>query len=410
MKAAGGLMGSVRRGSLSLVSASTLFVLGACVPAHTPTVPATDQSNIVSGMQVGLGECVTMQPPTGKGLTDTVLTALVSKGVNLIGNALTEAGKDKTWKAIASRNLPGGAAFPVCVQVVRGRFRTDAAPVTAEWLKPYSAIPNAYDLLKKNGLWPADKPDFFFEGVIVKSEDKSAATIRPVFAVLNEPQGTRATGDDDRSVVAFFSFSTAGTRPDLNANPAATVVLGSMVAGRILKFPPGGADKASTPYEASWFTLSETDARKPLTMTSLVSETQSGSAFFAFLASIFNDEAVKKAITERANIILVPGAGQAAEEKETKEARTAADAADTKLADAITKLVDCKAAAAKEVLAKGALAKAALRSYLAANAALPTPSAKITDADIDLINLYAPDGVSGACNTMHQKLTGKLIQ
>jgi hypothetical protein len=396
---------------VTLLATSTLIGLGACVPAHTPTVPAAATSNIVEGMQVGLGPCVTTQPPTGKGLTDTVLTALVSKGVNLIGSALTEAGKDKTWKVMGSRNLPGGAGFPACVQVVRGRFKTDAPAAGADWLTAYAAIANPYEQLKKNGVWPADKPDFFFEGVIVKSEDKTAATIRPVFAVLNEPQGTRSTGGEERSVVAFFAFSTAGTRPDLNANPAATVVLGSMVPGRILKFPAAGTvEGASTPYEASWFTLSESDARKPLTMTSLISETQSGSPFLAFLASIFNDEAVKKAITERANVILVPGAASAAEDKETKEQRTAADTADTKLADAITKLVDCKAAPAKDVLTKGALAKAALRSYLAADASLPTPTKKITDADIALINLYAPETVSEQCNSMHEKLTGKRIQ
>ncbi len=61
------------------------------------------------------------------------------------------------------------------------------------------------------------------------------------------------------------------------------------------------------------------------------------------------------------------------------------------------------------MLAKGAAAKAALRSYLAADSALPTPTKKITDNDIALINLYAPDGVAGQCDAMHQKLTGKLI-
>lgn len=403
-------MGSVHKACMSFLGAPALFGLSACVPAHMPTSTVALTPNIVEGMQIGLGPCVTTQPPTGKGLTDTVLTALVSKGVNLIGNALTEAGKDKTWKVMGSRNLPGGAAFPVCVQVMRGRFKTDAPATSAEWLKAYSAINDPYEQLKKNGLWPADKPDFFFEGVIVKSEDKTAATIRPVFAVMNAPQGTRSTGGEERSVVTFFSFSTAGTRPDLNANPAATVVLGSMVPGRILKFPAvGAAENASTPYEASWFTLSESDARKPLTITSLVSETQSGRAFFAFLASIFNDEAVKNAITERANVILVSGAAAAAEDKETKEQRTAADTADSKLADAITKLVDCKAASAKEILTKGAAAKAALRSYLAADSALPTPTRKITDNDIALINLYASAGVAGQCDAMHEKLTGKPI-
>lgn len=402
-------MSSVRKTCMTLLGASALLLIGACRPAHSPLAPVT--ANIVAGVQIGVGPCITKQPPTGKGLSDTVMTALVSKGVNLLGNALTEAGKDKTWNAMGSRNLPGGlAVFPACVQVLRGRFNTDAPANEALWLKEYASEAGAYDQLKKNGLWPADKPDFFFEGAIVTSEDKSAATIRPLLAVLNDPQGTRSTGGDERSVVAFFAFSTAGTRPDLHANPAATVVLGSMPRGRILKFSSmGEVDKSSTPYEASWFTLSEADARAPLTVTSLISETQSGSPFFAFLASIFTEESVKSAITERANVILVPGAREAAKESQIKEQRTAADTADSTLADVITNLVGCNAADSKDVLTKGAAAKAALRSYLAADAALSKPLKKINDADIDLINLYVPDTVAKQCNDMHEKLTGKRL-
>lgn len=403
-------MNHLRRSCAALSGAMAVFLVAACNTTSAPTSSREPAgANLVTGVQVALGACVTTQPPTGKGLADTVLTSLVSKGVNLLGNALTEAGKDRTWKAMGSRNLPGGsAAFPACVQVVRGRFRTDTPAAEAPWLSQYAVVSNAYELLKTNGLWPADNPDFFFEGAIVTSEDKTAATIRPLLAVLNEPQGMRATGGEERSVVVFFAFSTAGVRPDLGANPAATVVLGSMVPGRTLRFPSGGVDKSSTPYEASWFTLSDADARKPLTVTSLVSETQSGSPFFAFLASIFNDESVKKAITERVNVILVPGVRAAVEETQIKEQRTAADNVDSKLADAIAKLIDCNASG-KDALAKGAAAKAALRGYLAADAALPTPLKKIGDADVGLINLYAPDTVASRCNDLHEKLTGKRL-
>lgn len=389
---------------------STVLLLAACGTTSDPE--ATRKSlgaHLYEGVQVGVGHCVTSQPPTGKGLTDTVLTALVSKGVNLLGNALSEAGNDKTWKTVASRNLSGGAVFPACVQVVRGRFATDKPAAEAPWLKEYAPSEDAYTLLKRNGLWPADKPDFFFEGAIVLSEDKTAATIRPVLAVLNKPQGTRGTSGAERSVVGLFAFSTAGTRPDLDTNPAATVVLGTMWPGQILKFPSAGEMPASsTPYESSWFTLSEADARNPLTLTALVAETQPGSAFFAFLASIFNDESVKSAATDRANVIFVPGAREAAEKTRTGEQRTAADSADTKLADAIGKLAECKAAD-NDGLAKAVAAKTALRGYLAADAALPNPMKKIRDQDIDLINIYVPAEVSARCNDLYEKLTGKRL-
>lgn len=392
-------------------SAISLTLLAAC---STTSDPAPQHkavaANTYQGVQVGVGPCVTSQPPTGKGLTDSVLTALVSKGVNLLGNALNEAGKDKTWKAMASRNLPGGAAFPACVQVIRGRFNTDKPAADGGWLKAYAVPADAYKILTKNGLWPSDEPDFFFEGAIVLSDDKTAATIRPLVAVLNDPQGTRLTSGSERSVVALFAFSTAGTRPDMESNPAATVLLGSMRPGQVLKFPASGETPASsTPYEPSWFTLSEADARKPLTLTALVAETQPGNPFFAFLASIFNEDSVKKAVTDRANIVFVPGAREAAEDARTKDQRTAGDTADTKLAEAMGKLAECKAADDKDALTKAVGAKTALRSYLAANAALPNPAKKISDKDVDLINIYVPAEVKTRCDDLYEKLTGKRL-
>jgi hypothetical protein len=293
------------------------------------------------------------------------------------------------------------------VQIVRGRFKTDVPPTEGSWLEDLKA--GAFDRLKANGVWPADKPDFFFEGAIVTSEDKTAATVRPMLAVMYAPQGDRSTGGSERSVTIFFAFSSAGTRPNLDTNPAATVVLGPMSLGLVQRYPTqGGSNKSSTPYEASWFTLSEADARKPLTVTGMIAETQSGSSFFAFLASIFNDEAVTKATADMANVILVPGARATVEANEIKEQRTAADKVDTTIADAIVKLTACHAAG-KNALAKGAEAKVSLRAYLAADDALPTPLNKIDDKAVALIDLTSPDTIADRCNELHEKLTGKRL-
>ena len=389
---------------------ANMALLSGCAGLQTSSQPKTAEvANISSGIQVGLGPCVTAQPPTGRGLADSALTALVSKGVNLLGNALTDAGNDKTWKSVGTRNLPGGAAaLPQCIQILRGRFKTDEAPTAAAWLKEYAPSGNPLSTLTASGLWPADRPDFFFEGAIVTSEDKTAVTIRPLFAVLNSPQGTRIVGGEDRSLAIFLAFSPAGVHPNLDTNPAATLVLGPMTPGRPLRFPPGSAAKTSTPYEASWFTMSDADVRKPLTVTALVSETQPGSPFFAFLASVFNDDSVKKAVTDRANLIVVPGAQAAAAQAADKQQQQAAGDVDSKLADALAKLADCKAATT-DVVSKGAAAKASLRSFVTADLALATPSKKIADADINLINLYAPDTVATKCNDVYEKLTGKRL-
>ena len=62
----------------------------------------------------------------------------------------------------------------------------------------------------------------------------------------------------------------------------------------------------------------------------MLSETQSGSALFAFLASVFNSDAVKKSVTEKATVLLVPSVAQDTKAKEEAAARTAAGAADGK--------------------------------------------------------------------------------
>lgn len=104
----------------------------------------------------------------------------------------------------------------------------------------------------------------------------------------------------------------------------------------------------------------------------------------------------------------MPGARESGQESDINERQTASDNADSKLADALNKLKECHSAG-NYLLARGAAAKASLRSYLTANAALSVPQNKILDADIELIDLYAPESVVTRCNDLHEKLTGKRL-
>jgi hypothetical protein len=396
---------------LRRIQALTLILV-----AHLAAQPASaakevpPEPNNYSGIQVALGACVT-QSDAGKGLGSTVLTAMISKGVNLLGAALTAAGSDKTWKTTGSRNIEvGSGTFPACIQVVRGRFRTDA-PLDAEpgWTSEMSLPAGAYDTLKSNGLWPAERPAFFFEGALVPSGDKSAMTVRPLYAVLNAVQGDRALrADDERGVVLFFAFSRAGVSPNLEANPAATVVIGSMRPGRIMKFSGSPTKGYGTPFEASWFTLSEADARKPLTVTAMLSETQSGSPFFAFLASVFGTDAVKNAVTDKATVLLVPSAAEEASRTQQAAQTTAAAAADDKLEKALAKLAACKKAGA-DALSAGAEAKSALRDYLVADSTLPSPVKKVTAGTIGRINLFTPSAIAQGCADVYHDITGETL-
>lgn len=372
-----------------------------CIVFAATTDPGLAAPNVTAGVQIGVGACVTTATPGGRGLADAAVGAIVSKGLNLLGNALAEAGKDKTSKAIGARNLAGGdIPLPACIQVVRGRFRTDAATGNEPWLEGVRS--GATPRLNANGIWLADKPDFFFEGAVVASGDRTALTVRPLMAALNKPQDAGTYRGNERSTVLFLTFTRPGTSPNVESNPSATLVLGSLAPGDVLQYPAAPEVGQSSPYEAAWFSMSEADARKPLTVTALISETAPGSPFLTFLGTILNDDAVRKAATDTAKLVLVPGAAVEAEAAQAKEMASAADKADSTLADAISKLAACFTAGAD--LGKAAAAKSALRAYLAA---VPAARAKIDAKAVDTIDLSAPDTVKQRCSDVHERLTGK---
>lgn len=389
----------------------TASLIGLLVLTASPAIAqrATAVPDTTSGLQVGIGDCVT-QDLSSRDLLSTVLTAVVSKGVNALGAALTSAGQDKTWKATGWRNmdLGGNTKFPKCVQIVRGKFRTNGAASSApDWVSGMQWPASGWTNLNANGLWLAEKPDFFFEGALVPSQDKSAISIRPLFAVMNESQGGRAFRGKERAIALIFAFSAAGTSPNLESNPSATITIGSMVPGQVFRYPPNAGGSSSTPYDAPWFVLSEADARKPMTITTVLSESQAGSEFFKFLASIFNDESVKKEITDRANVLIVPSAGQAAQTAQETTRQSAIATAETKLGLVLGALTTCKAASADDLVSKAVAAKSALRDYMAADLALPTPVKKVTDSTVNSINLYKPSELPTACGAAYRTITGE---
>jgi hypothetical protein len=285
-------------------------IVAACVAgcASIPAAGAKDPVppvNTMAGVQIGVGSCVSLEKKD-RIVSAVAFNALVSEGLNLLGNALTEAGNDKTWNAQGARNLSLGSEepFPNCMQIVRGRFRTDARRAAGDPLKGLSLPEDTLGIFEANGIWLADRPDFVFEGRIVTNIERTAATIRPLYAVMLKPIEDRAFGEGgkERSVVAFFAISKPGQNPTLANNAAATVVLGPMKPGQVLRLPKGPDSNTSkyvgTPYEASWFTMSNADAKGPITVYALVAETQPGNEFAKFLATIFNRPDVRSAITQ----------------------------------------------------------------------------------------------------------------
>lgn len=287
------------------VMVAAICLVGCVNSPEAGTRESAPSANTVSGMQVGLGSCVSLDSDANRSLLPVVFAAAVSEGLNLLNAALSQAASDTTWSVRGARNLPARAdgKFPSCVQIVRGRFRTDFRQASGDPLNGLSLPDGARGRLEANGIWLADRPDFVFEGQILTSADETAATIRPLYATMVRPIEDRGLGEQGmaRSVVAFFALSRPGQSPALDGNPAATVVLGPMRPGQVLRFAGFASDGSGQPsavYDTPWFTLSAADAKGPLTATAMISETRPGNEFAKFLAAIFTRPDVASEITQ----------------------------------------------------------------------------------------------------------------
>ena len=392
----------------NLVSFLTATSLATSV-AQGARTPALSKDEVVSGVQVGIGECA-FAPVRSEGeegrIASVIAAAAISKGVNLLTSAVTAAAQSKTWTATGSRNFQASSkGFPQCVQVVRGKFfanKTDLGTWANSW-------PGQKGPLTKNGLFIAETPDFFFEGEIAASNDSSALAIRPVYSAFSRPIGTRLLRPGkDRSIAIFLAITVPGAKPNLETAPAATIILGEQLPPTYKQYPLGGTTYRS-PLESTWFTFAKVDTLKPFTLHALVTETQGPDAFMAFIASVLSDEKVKTAITTQASQILIPSVGAAAEATEAQAAVTAANNADQKLATAITKLDACRTSAPTGLVVAASQAKVAVRDFKVANDAAPQTerSTDISQELITKIDLSKPAKLKQACEDAYQAIAGE---
>lgn len=385
--------------SLAATAAMTFY--------QSPAFAAAPQSDYyVETTQVGVGACSFAYPRTNEGETKiaaALVTAAISQGVNLLVNAVADAAKAKTWSATAARNFQAKSGnFPQCVQVARGRFYT-TSPHLGPWADTWTGRKEA---LISNGLFLADTPDFFFEGEITASEDKSALSVRPVYSNFQRPIGTRALRPDpSRGIAVFLAITGPGGDPKLATAPAASLILGHQAPGTVKTYAEPGKTYRS-PMESSWFTLTKADTVKPLTISALVTETQDASAYWDFISKVVGDATVKQQLTSQLNTIFVPGAAAAEAATEASAASKAEDTADQKLAAAIAKLDACRTATSGVVTAASD-ARVALRAYMAADQAVDKASQTglVTQTQIDQLNLRQPTTLKQACQAVYDGLT-----
>ena len=367
-------------------------LLSACAPtmaARTYTPPGQ-----VYATQVGYGPCVFADKKVSKDFGASVLGAIaataISKGVNRLGAALKKAGEATTWDTVAWRNLEvSTSSFPDCVQIVRGRFSlTPLPPGSPGMFYDSTWTETRYQILSQNGLWLNGTPDFFFEGAFRASENRQALTIEPVMALLNRPIAQHHLRlDKERSVAVFVSLFGPSQEYDNKDNPSATILLGTLRPNRPLFFPTTKSwNVATVPFESTWFTLSRADAKAPLSVAALVTETQDESAFLSFIGDVLTDADTNNAIATAIKQEVIPADRDAAKVSAATIEVSQKNEADLKLGDALSKLRLCAESkdnfAATAAAARAAMREANLKASVAGTAQ-PFSSEEITTIAID---------------------------
>jgi hypothetical protein len=294
---------------------------------------------------------------------------------------------------------------PVCVQIMRGRFYANAADYdiarAASWGTPMQLDATAIGRLGTvAGFYPADRPDFLFEGYLARAEGTEAVTLVPRYVALNRPMERPTLSFDDTRHLAL-AFDLFGPNITSSAQPVASaaLVLGRLGSGAVLCLPPqdgearspGGSCRAiATPtptpgappsppggfgsfgnvpapgqapqpqaalpvainwrspnlFEATWFTLPVASQTAAYSLRAVVTETRQGSDFAAFLGRSFDASkaGLTTALTDAAQNAVSQERRDTVATETAARRRTALTAHNTALTAAIAKLSDCAAA------------------------------------------------------------------
>lgn len=394
--------------------AATVVGVSLLVGCAHQTPQVISRAGPVSALQVAIGDCMTDAPKAGaktqpgtRAIVETLATVLISKGVNYLGQAATKAAEAKTWTAQGARNFQApDAAFPQCLQVVRGRFLTEG-PAGTPWELPAQSgwPPGVKKLLDERGLYLTDMPDFLFEARIVPSEDKKSFSVRPAIVTYLAPIDTRfLRPSKDRNIAVFFAFTPPGTKPTLESNPSATILVGAMEPWSTRKYKVDGAFPST--YESPWFTFSRKDASQALTVTALMTETQGEQAFLKFIGSVLSEPTVSADLKKGAENVVIPSAKEASENTEKNDNVTAVIQRDTYYQQYRVKLADCAKATDGDARRNAAIqAKLAMAAYMKADQATES---KNGDVSPGLINSIKVDGTSADLKDRCQSLLSGL--
>lgn len=300
------------------------LVLSGCTSSSTRHSEAYNPLAIQT-VRVVFGECVFRDTELQSPILAALLPFLIEKGFNAVATALKAAGERDVDTIGGWGNFVVESSPPKYVQVVRGRFLTDmSAFFTGRGLPPRPPWTNEMKLgesewqnmIRDSGIYPADRPDFFFEGRfrIVESAGSIAMAIAPRYAFLGRPidpvfsDGRNAT----RDVLISFAFNDGTEKKP--TDPGTDIQLGALPIGRPLHYlpirPANNEQNGPAPYRAADFGRASpfesrlfsfaVNSKQGKTGFVQVTETRDGNETAAFLAEAFNavDDTVKTRILE----------------------------------------------------------------------------------------------------------------
>lgn len=314
------------------------------------------RDNAVYDTRTSMGPCLGQAHAS---LAGAIASSIVASGVNRIGAALEEAAKARTDTTLAQRNLllSNGGQLGPCVFVARGWFNSGNG--SGSGLGEFAGDAAA---LRGLGLDLAAEPDFYFEGQVFSTRNRTVHTIAPLRTRFGEPLVTNDIRGDRRSLSVSFAFVPQG-KTVTTATGGTTVVLGNMEPGDTRESdavwcamalgaaaataPCTGAETGAYGFvlgqeQSEWFSVELTPDLQPMTLAALVTETREPSAFLGFVAAIFKEN--QAAITSEAQGALVPSVAEANREAELTARDQAEATYDAAWSKASTTLTTCAAA------------------------------------------------------------------
>ncbi|MGJ7546315.1 hypothetical protein [Variovorax sp. LT1R16] len=302
------------------------------------------EAEVIYDTQTVVGQCApgAEAAPIVAALAGTA----ISQGISRIGAALTAAAEAKTDVVIAKRNMELITSKGVgpCVTIARGWFYRSTPTYSGQGKvaspfadNPASAWPyrQRVEAFWQKGLYLASVPDFYFQGAVISSLDKSRYAIVPTVVTMDAPiSRTVLRPSNVRDVIVAFAIGEQEL--DLSKGAGATMVIGQMRPGQQARIPtalcvfhngvgerPNACPSSTVAADivlygsqlSEWFAVPVANARKPMYLQAMVSETRDASKFLGFVAAVFNDQSFKTALNTQVQQALISPVGHAADDK-----------------------------------------------------------------------------------------------